>query len=304
MWPTLIKDEDIQYYDLPGAPLVRVYTNLLPNNDKILEVLKRSEENPEKYELFGKWTKWNDLGTHVSAGLPEYAWDAIKRGTTDNLDNLEIRTEEEMLLKEVYDAYFTSLQNYGEDHGLPKDLEVFPDGPSFYRYDHSLPAPSISTPEFNMNYHTDFAFSLKDNPGKKPITTCTMYFNDDYDGGHMVFNLEDRLSRPYYKRSEQYEDDEILTSGGVMYKPSAGDVVVFPSGNPDFLFGDKFYFHCVNRVMGGDKYFASIFNSYEYHGSEVWQEGIEEYGKDLWLWLEKRRVYRSGYKKKAVDLDE
>ena len=76
----------------------------------------------------------------------------------------------------------------------------------------------------------------------------------------MVFNLEPRLSRPYYKRSEQFDESEPYYSGRIVYKPEAGDVVVFPSGNPDYLSDDGFYFHCVNRVTGGDKYFLSIFN--------------------------------------------
>jgi len=293
----------IEYYDLKELPLVRVYKNLLPRVDEILEVLKDSEKNPEKYKKFNRWQKWNDLGTMVStylSGYNEKNWsdlDPLKEeGAEDDYES--------SLLHEVYNAYFVSLNHYYSDHNLPKELRTSPDGPCFYKYDHTLPAPTQNTPEFNMNYHTDYTFSLKDNPGKKPITTCTMYFNDDYDGGEMVFNLEPRLSRPYYKRSEQFEQDEPYLVGRVIYTPEAGDVVVFPSGHPDYLSETGFYFHCVNRVMSSDKYFCSIFSSYEYEGSEYWQEGLEEYGKDLWIWLEKKRTYNAGFKKKAVSLDD
>lgn len=291
--------QNIEFYDLEGAPLVRVYKNLLPNVDRLMEILIDSEKNPNKYNLFKQWGQWNDLGTQISVGLTNY------RYVDDPFFEQSYGNDfEAMLMKEVYDAYYKTLENYSLDHNLPEDLTTFPDGPCFYKYDHTLPAPTPNTPEYNMNYHTDFAFSLKDNPGKKSITTCTMYLNDNYNGGEMVFNLEPRLSRPYYRRQEQFSDSEPYYSGRITYRPEAGDVVVFPSGNPEYLSDDGFYFHCVNRVTGGDKYFLSIFNSYEFAGSDYWQQGVEEYGKDLWMWLEKRRTYNAGFKKKAVSLDD
>jgi hypothetical protein len=295
--------KDLEYYDLPGAPLARVYKNLLPNVDKILDLLKKSEKNPEKYEIFNDWQTWNDLGTMVPAGLSGY-------GKSDAYDNgkeyfkQHSKNEETELLAEVYRAYYLTLDHYISDKNIPPDIKTHPDGPSFYKYDHTLPAPTPNTPEYNMNYHTDFAFSLKDNPGKKSITTCTMYLNNDYDGGEVVFNLEPRLSRPYYKRSEQFSEEEPYHFGRIVYRPEPGDIMVFPAGNPEYLSENGFYFHCVNRVTKGDKYFISIFNSYEFEGSEYWKEGLSEYGKDLWVWLEKYRTRRAGFKKKAVSLDD
>lgn len=294
--------KDLEYYDLPGAPLARVYKNLLPNVGKLLEILKDSEKNPEQYKRFNSWQVWNDLGSMVPAGMPgfskEFAYDI------DQFFRSTEKDEESLALAEVYSAYHIAMDHYLQDKNIPSDLDLFPDGPSFYKYDHKFPAPTPNTPEFNMNYHTDFAFSLKDNPGKKSIATCTMYINDDYLGGEVIFNLEPRLSRPYYKRSEQFSEDEPYYAGRISYTPEAGDIMVFPAGNPDYLSDDGFYFHCVNRVTGGDKYFLSIFNSYLFNGSESWQEGLEEYGEELWTWLEKRRAYNAGFKKKAVSLDD
>lgn len=287
---------DLEYYDLPNAPRVRVYKNLLPRVKEIEYLLRDSEANPENYEKFNSWYKWNDLGTMTPTGLGGYQYGVdYFRGRTP--------THEESLLAEIYNAYFISLKHYTEEYGVA-DLDTFPDGPCFYKYDYKLPAPTPNTPEFHMNYHTDFAFSLKDNPGKKSITTTTMYLNDNYHGGEVVYNIEPRLARPYYKRSEQFAEDEPYISGRAVYTPEAGDVVVFPAGNPDYLSEDGYYFHCVNRVWGGDKYFLSIFNSYEYHGSEEFQDGLEEYGEELWTWLERRRTYNAGFKKKAVSLND
>jgi hypothetical protein len=286
----------LEYYDLPGAPLVRVYKNLLPRVNEIEELLRDSEANPDNYDRFSKWYKWNDLGTMIPTGLGGYEYGVdYFRGRTP--------TQEESLLAEIHDAYAISLKHYTQEYGVDH-IDTFPDGPCFYKYDHTLPAPTPNTPEFHMNYHTDFAFSLKDNPGKKSITTTTMYLNDNYVGGEVVYNIEPRLARPYYKRSEQFATDEPYISGRAVYTPEAGDVVVFPAGNPEYLSEDGYYFHCVNRVWGGDKYFLSIFNSYEYHGSEEYQAGVQEYGEDLWTWLERRRTYNAGFKKKAVSLND
>ena len=287
---------DLEYYDLPGAPLVRVYKNLLPRVKEIEELLKDSENNPEKYDKFSKWYPWNDLGTMVPVGLGGY------RLGTDYFKG-RTPTHEESLLAEIYDAYFNSLNHYSLEHKIDH-VDTFADGPCFYKYDHRLPAPTPNTPEFHMNYHTDFAFSLKDNPGKKSITTTTMYLNDDYDGGEVVYNIEPRLARPYYKRSEQFSENEPYIEGRVVYTPEAGDVVVFPAGNPEYLSEGGYYFHCVNRVWDKDKYFLSIFNSYEYQGSKEFQEGVDEYGEELWTWLERRRTYNAGFKKKAVSLND
>ena len=288
--------QELEYYDLPGAPLARVYKNLLPRVKEIEELLRDSEAHPENYSRFNNWFPWNELGTMIPTGLGGYQPGVNYFGDREP-------THEESLLAEIHDAYFASLKHYSKEHGI-EHIETFPDGPCFYKYDHRLPAPTPNTPEFHMNYHTDFAFSLKDNPGKKSITTTTMYLNDNYLGGEVVYNIEPRLARPYYKRSEQFAEDEPYVSGKVVYTPEAGDVVVFPAGNPDYLSDEGYYFHCVNRVWGGEKYFLSIFNSYEYHGSKEYQEGVEEYGEELWTWLERKRAYNAGFKKKAVSLND
>jgi len=286
----------LEYYDLPGAPMVRVYKNLLPSVKEIEELLRDSESNPENYDKFSSWYPWNDLGTMIPTGLGGYV-------SRDNYFKGRQPTREESLLAEIHDAYLISLEHYSKDYGID-NVDTFPDGPCFYKYDHTLKAPTPNTPEFHMNYHTDFPFALKDNPGKKSITTTTMYLNDNYLGGEVVYNIEPRLARPYYKRSEQFSSAEPLVSGRAVYTPEAGDVVVFPAGNPDYLSDEGFYFHCVNRVWGGEKYFLSIFNSYEYKGSPEYQEGVAEYGEELWTWLERKRIYNAGFKKKAVSLND
>lgn len=289
--------QKLEYYDLPGAPLVRVYKNLLPKHEDLLDVLIKSQENPEDFVYYNQWMQWNDLGINLADGLPNH--NASKFLETET-DPKKIRELE--LVDMITSAARTGFEHYANEYGIDLELEWRADGPAYYKYDHKLPAPSIAHPEFNMNYHTDYTFSMKDTPGLKPAVTCTMYINDDFDGGEMVFNLEKRLSRPYLKRDEQFYDDEPLDVRGIVYKPEAGDLVVFPSGHPDFMLGqDYYYFHSVNRVTRNDKYFVSIFYSLLSHGSDEWRQGMEEYGKDLWLWLEAKRVKSSGYLKKKIE---
>lgn len=289
--------EDLEYYDIPEAPLVRVYKNLLPKWEDLLDVLIKSEKNPEDFIYYNQWMQWNDLGTNLADGLPNHEASYLLEKTKDPKEARELE-----LVAMINNAARKGFEHYARDYGVDLSLDWQADGPAYYKYDSSLPAPNISHPEFNMNYHTDYTFSMQDTPGLKPAISCTMYINDDYDGGEMVFNLEKRLSRPYLKREDQFYKDETLDVRGVVYKPQAGDLVVFPSGHPDFMLGqDYYYFHSVNRVTKKDKYFVSIFYSLISEGSEEWRANMEEYGKDLWFWLEKRRVVSSGYNKKKIE---
>jgi hypothetical protein len=73
------------------------------------------------------------------------------------------------------------------------------------------------------------------------------------------------------------------------YKPVAGDLVVFPSGEP--------YFHGVKSISNGNKYLIRTFWQWEYPGSEEWLANQEKYGQEEWakLWKEKFVAeYKSG----------
>jgi predicted 2-oxoglutarate/Fe(II)-dependent dioxygenase YbiX len=80
-----------------------------------------------------------------------------------------------------------------------------------------------------------------------------MYLNADYEGGEIDFRIfNDR-------------DDKMRITGGellpldanygeipaIMYKPQAGDLIIFPSRVP--------YYHGVRRVSTGTKYFVRMF---------------------------------------------
>lgn len=285
----------LEYYDLEGAPLVRVYKNLLPKVKELYETLVDGEKNPDKYVAFNSWWKWNELGKQLQ---PD--GNTLHMSVMEKAGNYLQAEKELVLTRMVMDAFETAISHYSEDHGnILEGVDYFPDGPSYYKYEFEKPAPSRPFPTFSMNYHTDYTEPLKGNPGKKEILTCTMYVNDDYDGGEVIYNIENDLRPPYFDRSERFADDEPQISSGVVYTPKAGDVLVFPAGHPEFSEGG-YYFHSVSKVTAGYKYFITIFASHMYGGSKDFHEGLEEYGPELWEWLELERLKRASYKTKKV----
>ena len=288
----------LEYYDLEGAPLVRVYKNLLPDVGFLYEILKDGEVSPDKYISYKGWWRWHELGKQLQPDMNELNKRLTDDGRYPEEEVEQARTEravQDMIMKAFDDA----IDDYCSYHGIDDKTGWFPDGPSYYKYEHELPAPSRPFPTFSMNYHTDYTEPLKGNPGKKEILTCTMYPNDDYEGGEIIYNIEKDLRPPYFDRKERFSDDEPQIASGIVYKPSAGDVVVFPAGHPDYSPGG-YYFHSVSKVTSGYKYFITIFASHMYEGDETFREGLEEYGPELWEWLELRRLRDKSYKTKKV----
>ena len=77
---------------------------------------------------------------------------------------------------------------------------------------------------------------------------------------------------------EFYVDGEFVPA----YKPEAGDIMVFPSGEP--------YYHGVRTATQGNKYLIRNFMIYPYPGSPEWLANQIEYGAIKWLEMEKKRV--------------
>jgi hypothetical protein len=116
-----------------------------------------------------------------------------------------------------------------------------------------------------MHYHTDFQQEKREEPGFKPYITCTMYLNDDYEGGEIAFKI--------------LKDDKSIDE--IVYKPKAGDILVFPSDEP--------YYHGVGLTTNGQKYFVRSFWDYYFPGSPNWHAGLEKYGTETWAQMELER---------------
>jgi hypothetical protein len=112
-----------------------------------------------------------------------------------------------------------------------------------------------------MLYHTDHITSQKDMPGDKFSITCTMYINDDYEGGDIEFYVDGNL---------------------INHKPQAGDILVFPSTEP--------YFHGVKTINTNEKFFVRNFIMTPHNGTEEWLANQRKFGAYRWAKMEQERI--------------
>jgi hypothetical protein len=249
---------------------IYVYKNLIPNVEDMVETLKNSEKYPEKSYLFGDWHPWSVFGTYILD---------INKTIFENYEG----EKPELLVKEyehytnVINAFYQSTGHYLKDHKLEPGEDWKRMGPSFSRY-YAHDNTDEPDAELSMVHHTDYVKLEKDIPGYKFALTCTMYLNDDYDGGGLSFLFGEKI---------------------LDYKPKAGEIVVFPSGHPDVLSDEHTYYHSVKKVKNKDKFLIRCFYQIPYYGSEKWLRKQMEYGPFKWIEMEKERI-----KKNILSLDE
>ncbi len=82
------------------------------------------------------------------------------------------------------------------------------------------------------------------------------------------------------------------------YKPEAGDMLVFPSGHPDYLTEDgKPYLHGVMPAYKKNKFLARMYWQKYQRGTDEWYEKEKEFGKDVWASMqpELEKAFRDKY---------
>ena len=245
-------------------PKIFVYDNLFKDINSTLDIIKESEINPEG-SVIGPWESWYTFG--------------IEADRFDNNRKQDERSiKENAMLDEIKDIFYKTVDDYFEKNNVKYTFDTFFDkidneekpmwktmGPSICKYE---PDSSI-TDTLIMHYHTDYQVEKKDSRGYNFAVTVTMYLNDDYDGGGLDFYINDKL---FY------------------YKPKAGDVIVFPSGDPGFLTdGEELYHHGVRKVLNVPKYFIRNNMLRFNEGSEEWLRNQELYGKEIWAEMEREK---------------
>lgn len=235
-------------------PKIEVYKGLLPDHAEIFEVIKSTEEKDGEH-YFNKWTPWSAFGTYAST--------KFKGGVQDQLGKNETFDKEYWAAETVYDAYSIAIEDYIKRNNvqIPEGAEL--GSSSFCKYGSNI---DVLNNNLTMQYHTDFKQSEKDMPGRQFFLTCTVYINDNYDGGDIEF----------------YVDGEFIS-----YKPKAGDIMVFPSGEP--------YYHGVKTATNGNKYLIRNFMIYPNPGSKEWLANQIEYGAIRWAEMEKDRLEKDLY---------
>ena len=211
-------------------PKILVYTDLLPDADRLYKTVKNSEENSDGKYYLRKWERWSVFGTYTQE----------KHKEDEAREFGPVYDEEKYLADRVSEAYSLAIDDYVERHNI-----VIPEGgklmtSSFSKYDSDL---DVLKNNMTMPYHTDYIISERAMPGNKFFLTCTTYINDDYDGGDICFYVSGNF---------------------INYKPKAGDILVFPSTLPYYhgvktiKNGNKFFIrNFITYPFGGTKEWLS-----------------------------------------------
>lgn len=209
---------------------IHVYKNLLKDWQELVEILKNSEKNPEQSLFFKDWQPWSVFGTYVvSTSQHPLGWDVNEK----DLNN-KIHLKEKYFNDKIKNNFYLTTNHFLSYYDIEKnnDWEVM--GPSYakYFYDNKL----LENEENAMIFHTDY---VKNNNSEKNFAlTCTMYLNDDYEGGELIFKINNKI---------------------INYKPKAGEIMVFPSGHPKVLSDSVQYEHAVSKIKKTEKYFIRCF---------------------------------------------
>jgi hypothetical protein len=170
----------------------------------------------------------------------------------------EIFNEEKALYEEIANSYDKAISHYFKHTGIEIPEGARYSGQSWCKYFNLI---DTLKNKMTMQYHTDFIISQKDMPGEKFHTTCTFYINDNYNGGDIEFFVDGKF---------------------VNHKPSAGDLLVFPSGEP--------FYHGVKTIPDGNKFFIRNFVMFDYDGSKEWLANQKRYGAYKWAKQEIERI--------------
>jgi hypothetical protein len=268
-----------------------VYQDSDFDHNAVLDVIKNSESIEDGF-LIEKWNDWYVFGSKSKFADPRQEKNPVK--SIADLD--DIHTEAHLKVKDIIDKCIkdyvknyldlnhSSYPSYVDFSTMEKGdvLEslngiqivtcdttgdpIFRDATNGWTqssYDILKHNPETGR-EYAIGWHTDRPKGLDNSPGPKSILTVTIYLNDDYEGGEVSF-LKDG-------------GDEV-----VVYKPRAGDIVIFPSCEP---------FHHAAMPIKSDtpKYFIRHFLTWSYEGSYEWNESAKKFGIDSWIKMEHDRV--------------
>ena len=259
-------DKALSYIEI--YPKVFVYKNLFRDIVKTTSFLREESED----SLFSPWTPWSEFGEYLNPLLkqnPETGSIETKLRT-----NSAKQEDQKLAVLEMIENFNLATRDYMERNGVEfSDTEFITNenGESYKLW--QLSGPSIARYRTDtqsalaMTYHSDFVRKPIRGPGYEFAITALTYFNDDYEGGEIDFLVD----------GEAY-----------MYKPEAGDLLVFPSGHPDILTkNNSVYLHGVMPSRKTKKYLNRMYWTKYHPGDKEWFEKEKEFGKDIWQEMQK-----------------
>jgi hypothetical protein len=250
-------------------PNILVYKNMFKDISKSYKVLTDSLVESDD-RLFSPWTQWSIFGEYLNPIVPNF-YMSDRHGNLKNIETLtEIQESQKNFVIEMLENFHLVTEDYIKRHNVDVDLNdtsIDEDGNPVQTWKWTggtVGRYHISTDSepVGMRYHSDYMREQGSSPGYKFVITCTIYFNDDYEGGEVDFVMGDKL---------------------VKYKPEAGDLLVFPSGHPDYLTEEgKPYLHGVMPSYNNNKFLARMYWQKYQKGTDEWYEKEAEFGKEVW----------------------
>jgi hypothetical protein len=248
-------------------PKIFVYKNLFKDISSTYSELSNSVGGEDG--LFSPWTTWSEFGEYLNPTFinqpPSLTIDYLKEIKTET----EKQENQRLAILELFELFYAVTEDYAlknsvdlnkDSYVLTKNGDITQEwrmtGPSLARYRTDIQDPLA------MTYHSDYIREPILSPGYKFTITALAYFNDNYEGGEIDF---------------------IVDGEAYMYKPEAGDFLVFPSGNPEILTKNgSVYIHGVMPATGESKYLSRMYWMKYYPGDDEWFEKEAEFGKDIW----------------------
>lgn len=250
-------------------PYILVYSNVFKDIDKSYKILTDSLVETED-RLFSPWTEWSIFGKYLNPVVTSFKM-VYKYGNVDKLvAETPTQQDHKDFALEMMENFHLVTEDYIKRYNVDIDLDELTtdeNGDPTHRWrwaGGSVGMYHISNEEekHGMRYHSDYQREKANAPGYKFIITCTIYYNDDYEGGEIDFAMGNKL---------------------VKYKPKAGDMLVFPSGHPDYLTEEGMpYLHGVMPAYKKHKFLTRMYWQKYEEGTEEWYENERKYGKEVW----------------------
>ncbi len=250
-------------------PKILVYKNMFKDISKSYKVLLDSLVESED-RIFNPWSDWSIFGEYISPITPEFTM-TDKYANFKNIDAYTpVQENQKNFGIEMMENFHLVTEDYIRRYSIDVDLDalsVDENGfniPTWRWAGGTIGKYHISneTEKHGMRYHSDYQREKQHAPGYKFIITCTIYFNDDYEGGEIDFAMGNKL---------------------VKYKPEAGDMLVFPSGHPDYLTENGIpYLHAVMPSYKNHKFLSRMYWQKYEKGSDEWYKKEKEFGKEVW----------------------